>query len=366
MIRVIRVSLPVLLVGVLIALAMPASAQVDFAACAGYDPANELPSDCLLLMESYPDPTVININEDRYTLYNYSFWKVNVVDAPVFDAPGGGVVRAYPAGFHFVRAIDASVEGWVQIEDGGWMQTADLKFSPASDFTGVQLLDGLNNPFAWALDTMFTSAYPGGPQDSDNGRLLYRFDLVNLFAQSLDEEGWRWYMVGPDQWVEQRVVSKPLAAERPEGVTGRWVSVDLYEQALVAYENDTPVFATLIASGLPGTETVEGVYNVWAALPQDRMSGAAGAPNAYDLSTVPWVQYFDGGISLHGTYWHANFGYRRSRGCVNLSISDARWVFEWADETYQASKAVNPAEPEGISVVVWSSGEYRSSGAATK
>jgi predicted RNA-binding protein with PUA-like domain len=30
----------------------------------------------------------------------------------------------------------------------------------------------------------------------------------------------------------------------------RWVAVDLYEQTLVAYQDDKPVFATLVASGV--------------------------------------------------------------------------------------------------------------------
>ena len=64
--------------------------------------------------------------------------------------------------------------------------------------------------------------------------------------------------------------------------------------------------------------------------------------------------YFNGGESLHGTYWHDSFGYRRSRGCVNLSISDARWLYEWmldAERRMTYGEIVNW-------VVVFSSGEY--------
>jgi len=42
----------------------------------------------------------------------------------------------------------------------------------------------------------------------------------------------------------------------------------------------------------------------------------------------------DGGISLHGTYWHDIFGYRTSHGCVNMTISDAKWVYEFLADTY--------------------------------
>lgn len=130
------------------------------------------------------------------------------------------------------------------------------------------------------------------------------------------------------------------------------MSIDLYEQALIAYDGDTPVFATLISSGLPGNDTNEGLFRVWADLPQDRMSGFAGAPNAYDLSGVPWVMYFDDSISLHGTYWHNNFGYRRSRGCVNMSISDARWVFEWAQEAI-ASRVSSASATSSPAFTCW-------------
>jgi hypothetical protein len=168
-------------------------------------------------------------------------------------------------------------------------------------------------------------------------------------------------MVGPDEWVDQRMITRAMPVERPDGVEGRWVAIDLYEQSLVAYENDTPVFATVIATGLPGWDTHEGLFEVWARLPVDGMSGATGAPDAYALQSVPWVMYFDDSISLHGTYWHNDFGYRRSHGCVNMSISDARYIFEWFLD----------AEPDANGdiinhVYVYSSGEYRTSGAATK
>ncbi len=360
-------SLTLIAFVLLAALALPASAQMDSTACAGIDPAQTLPDNCLQWMSAFPNPMVTQVRRDGYTINTYSFWKVLTAEAPVFDGPGGNVVRAIPAGFHFVSVINTEGEDWAQIEDGSWMRTSDLKYSPASEFRGVQVLDNLASPFAWALDTMFTASTPGGKQDSENGRLLYRYDRVNLFAEVLADDGWLWYMVGPNQWVEQRVLSKPVRTERPEGVEGRWVAVDLYEQTLVAYDGDTAVFTTVIATGLPGWDTNEGLFRVWADLPRDRMSGAAGAPDAYDLTGVPWVQYFDGGISLHGTYWHDNFGYRRSHGCVNLSISDARWVFEWAQEGYQqAGTGQITRDNPGIAVLVWASGEYKTTGASTR
>ena len=51
----------------------------------------------------------------------------------------------------------------------------------------------------------------------------------------------------------------------------------------------------------------------------------------YYLPDVPYVMYFYDGYGLHGTYWHSNFGTPMSHGCVNLSIPDAEWLYNWAD-----------------------------------
>jgi lipoprotein-anchoring transpeptidase ErfK/SrfK len=39
--------------------------------------------------------------------------------------------------------------------------------------------------------------------------------------------------------------------------------------------------------------------------------------------------YFYLGYGIHGTYWHNNFGRKRSHGCVNLTAKAARWIFRW-------------------------------------
>lgn len=307
----------------------------DPSVCA-YEPGQPHSDECLAMMEAFPEPDFEFITPDYTTISTYSFWRVGPDATPTFDAPGGNVIGQIAAGFNFVSAIDLSVEGWLQIQGGAWIQRDIARYAEASNHVGVQLPEDWEHPFAWVLDTtgIYSSLEPGGESSAESGYLTQRYDMVNIFAEAYDDEGWRWYLVGPNQWVKQTFVSKVQSVERPEDengdlIEGRWVGADLFEQTLIAYDNDTPVFATLIASGLPGTETNEGLFEVWARLEVDGMSGATGAPNAYDLQSVPWVMYFDNDISLHGTYWHDLFGYRQSRGCVNLTISDARFIFQW-------------------------------------
>lgn len=50
----------------------------------------------------------------------------------------------------------------------------------------------------------------------------------------------------------------------------------------------------------------------------------------YLVDEVPFALFFRKGLSLHGTFWHDQFGTPVSHGCVNLSFADAAWLFDWA------------------------------------
>jgi lipoprotein-anchoring transpeptidase ErfK/SrfK len=106
----------------------------------------------------------------------------------------------------------------------------------------------------------------------------------------------------------------------------RWIDVDLAHQRVTAYEQQTPVYTTLASTGLPNTPTVVGQFRIWIKLRYDDMSGPG-----YYLEDVPYVMYFYQGYGFHGVWWHANFGYPMSHGCVNLPTEAAEWLFNWAD-----------------------------------
>lgn len=120
--------------------------------------------------------------------------------------------------------------------------------------------------------------------------------------------------------------SPPAPSPPPSAPTGgRWIDVNLSAQRLTAYVGSTPVRSTLVSTGLPRTPTPTGQYRIYVKYVYDDMSGPG-----YYLRNVPYVMYFYRGYSLHGTYWHANFGRPMSHGCVNLPTSEAQWLFNWA------------------------------------
>jgi len=109
------------------------------------------------------------------------------------------------------------------------------------------------------------------------------------------------------------------------GAGERWIDVDLSEQRLYAYEGDTLVNSFVVSTGTWQYPTVKGTFKIYVKLRYADMSG----PDYY-LPSVPYVMYFYKGYGLHGTYWHNNFGVPMSHGCVNLRVSDAAWLFNWA------------------------------------
>lgn len=112
---------------------------------------------------------------------------------------------------------------------------------------------------------------------------------------------------------------------------GKWIDVDLSEQRVVAYVGEKPVRSFWISSGKGGTPTVTGEFRIWAKTPiQDMYGGSRAAGDYYYLPGVQWVQYFYEDYAFHGTYWHTNFGAPASRGCINMTNEDAKWLFEWA------------------------------------
>ncbi len=55
----------------------------------------------------------------------------------------------------------------------------------------------------------------------------------------------------------------------------------------------------------------------------------ADSQSPYAVEAVPDVMFFDRGYGIHGTYWHDRFGTPKSHGCVNVSLNDARWLFDF-------------------------------------
>jgi lipoprotein-anchoring transpeptidase ErfK/SrfK len=127
--------------------------------------------------------------------------------------------------------------------------------------------------------------------------------------------------------------SAPASPPSSTGSTNsgeRWIDVNLSTQRLQAYEGNGVVYNAVVSTGLAWYPTPTGTYYIQRKYRYDDMTGGSRARgDYYYVSNVPHVQYFYAGYSLHGTYWHNNFGTPMSHGCVNLNQTDAAWLYNW-------------------------------------
>ena len=116
------------------------------------------------------------------------------------------------------------------------------------------------------------------------------------------------------------------------------IEVDLSAQRLYAYEGNRQVYNFLISSG-KWDRTPTGTFYIWTKIKSQKMSGGSKALGTYYyLPNVPYIMFFynenvskSTGYSLHGTYWHNNFGVPMSHGCVNMKTPEAALIFSWAE-----------------------------------
>lgn len=124
---------------------------------------------------------------------------------------------------------------------------------------------------------------------------------------------------------EAPVITEEPLPEIQQPDDGRWIDVNLSAQQIYAYEGDVLVNSFIVSTGVYGTPTVTGEFNIYVKVPMQDMSGPG-----YYLHDVPWVMFFYDEYGFHGTYWHNNFGTPMSRGCINLRIEDSEWLYHWA------------------------------------
>jgi hypothetical protein len=219
---------------------------------------------------------------------------------------------------------------WVH---GGWVRIVEVQGQAMTGPLAYVPNETASLPVGWVVSSsLHVRARPNTNPDNppiDQVEHNQRLDIL----EEARVDGKRWYRIGEDRWVTGQWVAVARQKPRPSGIgsSERWVAVNLKEQTAVAYEGDLPVYAAMVATGLPGTPTVQGIFRTWQRVPWRKMSGGSAATGGYYyLEEVTWTCYFYSGYALHTAYWHDAFGRPRSHGCVNLSPYDAWWIFQWS------------------------------------
>ncbi len=164
-----------------------------------------------------------------------------------------------------------------------------------------------------------------------------------------DTDGSVFYRVNPNYYGGVDMLWVPAEAMRPippEEITqitpeveDKTIVVDVSRQSLSCFEGETEVYYCRVSTGakydmygnpVEKWSTPLGSYVVSRKFISLQMSGGAtGAP--YDLPGIGWVSLFaTGGVAIHATVWHNDFGTPKSHGCVNTLPEDAKWIFRWS------------------------------------
>lgn len=221
----------------------------------------------------------------------------------------------------------------------GLIESKHIRRLRASGFQGEAVgtgEDALQLPIAWTLAGRERRSVPVRRQAAAHSKVLRRASPHEAFSvQEVSEDG-SFVNIG-EGWIAREHLRIAEASERPEAVNDgeRWIDIDLEQQTLVAYEGDTPVYATLVSTGRARHRTPTGVYRIERKIAQRTMNSMADSDETYSVEKVPWTAYFDTGYALHAAYWHNGFGRERSHGCINLSPADAQHLYGFTGPAVQ-------------------------------
>lgn len=245
----------------------------------------------------------------------------------------------------------------LRIGDTDYLLGSDLSYFPKQQVTpfphyeykGLELGGAVKLPLALfrSKDRPKLRKIDGAFQET--GQTFARLSHVALTGQSETLDGERYLETAEGSWVKAKDAVVPTASEKPpwgtETPKGRatWIEVSVTQGWLIAYENTTPVFTTLVSPGRGGpakpdedpieeARTPLGVFPISGKFATATME----APGNLIHTAVPWTQNFSGPHALHSAYWHDDWGDYKSGGCINLSPLDGKRIFEWTEPSLPA------------------------------
>ncbi len=232
---------------------------------------------------------------------------------------------------------------WYEIGDEGYAYSGTIQ--PVHTLLNTPTLQISSSGALGEVSVPYTDAHQLPDRASfANYRMYYASVHWVLAARTSSSDNHIWYQILDDKWNRKFYVPgehlrlipddelAPLSPDIPS--IQKKIQVRLTEQLVLGYEGNQLVFATRASTGAAlssGTYTTPaGSFMTFHKRPTRHMANGDITASGFDLPGVPWVMYFtESGLSLHGTYWHNDFGHPKSHGCVNLSMEAAKWLFRW-------------------------------------
>lgn len=292
----------------------------------------------------------------------YSYAKLNLENfesAPLYASAadaiaGANPINTIPAGgiryVSFINRVDSGSGHYVQTKEGTW-----LRASPAAVPTGTlgrTFTATPSNYFGWVFEGGNPYREPNYNSGTDKNIWYDRETVLEVF-EIIQNESSTWFKVGENQWLDRiHFRAAKFNTTPPKEIpSDRWIEVDLLEQVVMVYEKNQLVFAVMVATGMKPFYTQPGIFQIYEKKEAESMTGAFEADKSdfYSLQDVPFTLYYDQARAFHGAYWRAWYGFEQSHGCINMSIGDAHWLYNWAnvgDYVYiHDPSGVTPTDP---------------------
>ncbi|HNR01101.1 MAG TPA: L,D-transpeptidase [Anaerolineaceae bacterium] len=212
-------------------------------------------------------------------------------------------------------------------------------------------------PGTWAevtvpyVDIYLDGTEPKSPrlQETVNPRFYYSQVLWIDGIQQVSENEILYHVIekhgsyGDAFWADARAF-KPITPEdispiSPD-VKNKYISIDLNHQTISCFENEREILFARVSTGAKYNSEGKPV-DKWSTPPGDyhsvnrkyvslHMAGGETKASGYEEFAVSWTSIFaSGGVAIHSTYWHNNYGEMLSHGCVNVEPEVAKFVFRW-------------------------------------
>lgn len=206
---------------------------------------------------------------------------------------------------------------------------------------------------AWVSGLSLSKMEPLEPQD-----LVGLYDSTATTAIFNNRE-----ITIPKTLAQKEVLPPPDSYVLGDKDVPKRIEIDLTNQRVYAFEGDQLVYNFLVSTGKWG-RTPTGDFKIWTKLRYTKMSGGNQAIGTYYyLPNVPYVMFFSSnqvpasaGYSLHGTYWHNNFGHVMSHGCINMRTEEAGQLYFWAQPELKGEQSMRASRDNpGTDVIIYGS-----------
>jgi hypothetical protein len=287
------------------------------------------------------------------------------------------LARVVPAGSTVAYSAAVSADGrtWLESADGTLVPADHVRPYRPSTFAGAVLGHGIELPIAWVRQKSRPKFRRLQQGFAPIGAEWPVRAMIRLEAAPAVDAGGEHYLPtrerdarGEPLFVRASDVMRvdPAPEIGAGHTTKKWIWFSITRGTLVAYEGGRAVFATLASPGSggvprPGHNPVKdsttpiGTFRLNFKHVSDDMSPDEGNDRRFWLAEVPWAQYFAQPFALHVAYWHEDFGEPMSGGCINVSPSDGKWLFDWTEPRLPegwGGVGVGPQTGPGTPIVV--------------